>query len=70
MIDQLIALGIAIAGALSIVLGAYFKGRKDKDTENKADNMESAQDAKQDLEEIKSIDNDDDFIKRVRDSER
>ena len=70
MTEQLIALALSVVGALSIIAGAYFKGRKDKDNENDSEDLQSAKNAKERLESIKSIDNDDDYIKRVRDTER
>ena len=69
MTEQLIALALSVLGALSIIAGAYFKGRKDKDNSNKAKELGSAVDAKQRLDEIKSSD-DDEYLERVRNAER
>ena len=70
MTEQLIALALSVLGALSIIAGAYFKGRKDKDNSNKAKELKSAKNAKERLESIKSIDNDSDYVDSVRDNER
>ena len=59
-----------IIGLLSVFGGSYYKGRKDKDNENKAEELGSATDAKERLESIQSIDDDADYIERVRNSER
>jgi len=69
MTEQLVALALSVIGALSIIAGSYYKGRKDKDNENDSKDLKSAKNAKERLEGIKSIDNDDDYIKRVRDNE-
>ena len=69
MSNELIAMIVGVIGIASMIFGGYKKGRKDKGNEIKADNLEEATDAKERLESIKSIDNDDDYIKRVRDNE-
>jgi len=70
MTEQLIEFGLAIFSALMIAGGIYWKGRVDKDNEITIEQAEVAQDAKERLEEIKSIDNDADYIERVRNAER
>ena len=67
--NDFIAIAIAIASALTVLITAYGKGRKDKTNENKADDLEVMQDVKERSDSIDSS-SDDELIKRMRDAER
>ena len=69
MTEQIIAGLMALFGLASVLLGAYFKGRSDKEKDDNTENLKVMQDVKKRAEDI-SRDSDDDYATRVRNSER